>query len=181
MEYSEADPEAMAYNRDVCLRELAVLVTDPSDPGNKSFKQLMTRFKVGGSFEEWKNSGEDFNEARIARLFYQATNKLIDKFKHALPDETAELLQMFSWMSLTLMRRKCRVVSDLDRFKKDEINLTVGFFCEPKTFVPTFSLTDPLKTSGAPTVTADPMVEAEDDLISGIDQLRRYLFLVRKL
>ena len=181
MEYSEADPEAMTYNRDVCLRELAVLVVDPADPGNRSFKQLMARFKVGGSFEDWTNSGENFNEARISRLYYQATNKLIDKFKQALPDETAELIEMFSWMSLTLIRRKCKVVSDLDGFKSGEIKQTVDFFCEPKTFVPQFSLTDPLKTSGAPSVTANPMVDSEDELISGIDQLRRYLFLVRNV
>ena len=180
MEYSESDPEAMMYNREVCLRELEVLVTDPSNPGNRAFNQLMSRFGVGGSFENWKNAGVDFNATRIYRLFYQATNILIDKFKQALPDETSKLMEMFSWMSLTLMRRKCRVVSDLDSFKKMEIEETVGFFCKAKTFVPTFSLTDPLKVKGAPSVTADPMVDSEDDMVSGIDQLRRHLFLVRE-
>ena len=180
MEYSESDPEAMMYNREVCLRELEVLVTDPSNPGNRAFNQLMSRFGVGGSFENWKNAGVDFNATRISRLFYQATNILIDKFKQALPDETSKLMEMFSWMSLTLMRRKCRVVSDLDSFKKMEIEETVGFFCKAKTFVPTFSLTDPLKVKGAPSVTADPMVDSEDDMVSGIDQLRRHLFLVRE-
>ena len=72
-------------------------------------------------------------------------------------------------------------MSDLDGFKSGEIKQTVDFFCEPKTFVPQFSLTDPLKTSGAPSVTANPMVDSEDELISGIDQLRRYLFLVRNV
>jgi hypothetical protein len=33
MEYSEADPEALAYNREQCLSELERLVADPSDPG----------------------------------------------------------------------------------------------------------------------------------------------------
>ena len=65
-------------------------------------------------------------------------------------------------------------MSDLDRFKEDEIKLAVGFFCEPLTIV---SLTDSLKTSGVP---ADSMVEVEDELNSGIEQLRRYLFLVWK-
>ena len=54
-----------------------------------------------------------------------------------------------------------------------------SFFCKDKTFIPPFSLTNPLQTSGAPAVTAPPMVESEDDLMSGVDQLRRFLFLVK--
>ena len=76
------------------------------------------------------------------------------------------------------MRRKCKVVTDLDALKKDQIKETVEFFCKEKTFIPLFSLTNPLQTSGAPSVTAPPMVESQDDLVSGIDQLRRFLLLV---
>ena len=103
---------------------------------------------------------------------------LIDKFKTAFPEETFKLIEMFSWLSLTLMRRKCKSVTDLDRFKTREVEETVEFFCKEKIFYPSFSLTDPPKTHGAPSVTGSPMVASEDDLVSGIDQLRRYLFLV---
>ena len=85
---------------------------------------------------------------------------------------------MFSWLSLTETRRKCKTVTDLDSFKTKEVEETVKFFCKSQTFVPKFSVTDPLKTHGAPTVTAAPMIVSEDDLVTGIDQLRRFIFLV---
>ena len=179
MEYSEADPESLAYNRDQCLRDLEILVTDPLDPGSRAFKQYMTRFKVGGELESWKHSGEEYNSQRISRLYYQATNKMIEKFQATFPQETCKLLEMFSWLSLSIMRRKVKTVTDLKDFKKDNIEDTIDFFCKEKTFIPTFSLTDPLKTHGAPAVKAPPMVISEDDLVVGIEQLMRYLFQVR--
>ena len=80
------------------------------------------------------------------------------------------------------MRRKIKTPSELKDFKKEAVEDTVIFFCEQKSFTPSFSLTDPLKTHGAPTVTAEPMVvDSEDDLLVGIDQLRRHLFMVKLL
>ena len=181
MEYSEADPEALAYNKEQCLRELEDLVSDPSNPGSRAFKQYMERFKSGGDLESWKHSGEDFNEPRIKKLYYQATNNFIAKFNATFPKETSDLLEMFSWLSLTQIRRKVKTSSELKDFKKDAVEETVKFFCKEKTFMPPFSLTDPLKTRGAPTVTAEPMVGSEDDLLMGIDQLKRHLFMVKLL
>ena len=117
----------------------------------------MERFKLGGSCETWKHSGVEFDESTIARLYYQATNRLLGKFKEAISQETSDMLLMFSWLSLTETRRKCKTVTDLESFKTKEVEETVKFFCKSQTFVPKFSVTDPLKTHGAPTVTADPM------------------------
>ena len=125
--------------------------------------------------------GRVFNEPRIEKLYYQATNNFIAKFNTTFPKETSDLLEMFSWLSLTVIQRKVKTSSELKDFKKDAIKETVKFFCKEKTFTPPFSLTDPLKTRGAPTVTAEPMVGSEDDLLLGIDQLKRHLFMVKLL
>ena len=79
---------------------------------------------------DMKNSGENYNERRISKLYYQATMRLIEKFKECLPEETSKFIEMFSWMSLTQMRRKCKVVTDLDSFKKEEIKESVEFFLQ---------------------------------------------------
>ena len=135
------------------MSELERLVADPSEPGTRAFKQFMETFQPRGDLSSWKHSGEDFNGPIINKLYYHATNKLIEKFKTTFPKETSDLVEMFSWLSLTLIRRKVKTPSELKDFKREAVEDTVNFFCKQKSFYHIFSLTDPLKTIGASTVT----------------------------
>ena len=75
MEYSEADPESLLYNKEQCLIDLEILITEPSDPGSRAFKQFMCKFKCGGDLETWKISGVDYNDERIVDcIIKQLTN-----------------------------------------------------------------------------------------------------------
>ena len=75
------------------------------------------------------------------------------------------------------MRRECKTVNDVDDIKSDQIEKTFEFFCEEKVYIPTFSDTEPTKTHGAPTVTANPLVLDEIDLRAGLNQFLKYIFL----
>ena len=57
----------------------------------------------------------------IKKLVNQATNNAIDKFNNTFPKETTDLLDMFSWLCLSQIRRKVKSATDLKTFKREVI------------------------------------------------------------
>ena len=172
-EVTETDPESLLFSRESCLNELKKLIVNKEHPGTKGFKKLMDVIKE----KDWKMCGEDWNRARISSIYCKGTQMLIENFKNLFSEETEEVLKMFSWLSLNSLRRECKTVGDVNDYKVELIENTVAFFCEERVYIPTFSNTDPIKTSGAPIVAADPLIKDETDLRAGIDQLLQYMFL----
>jgi hypothetical protein len=172
-ELSETDPESLLFSRETCLKELRRLVMNKTKPGTRGYQKLLDLVKA----KEWKDCGDDWKEERLSKLYCKGTEMLIKNFQNLFNEETEEVLSMFSWLSLNTLRRECKTADDVETFKQSKIEETVNFFCEEKIYIPTFSNVDPVKTSGAPPALADPMVEDDAGLRSGIAQLLHYLFL----